>query len=365
MGALRPLIALNAFLQFALVGLFALVVACVGVPPRLVILALTFGLAWNSLIAGGQVALQHAVGLRAIGEFPISVARSSIIQTGDLRWLRPYGLLPHPNVLAAVLVVMLLALVYWLTTERGRVWLAALVIYVPGLWVLLLTFSRASYLGLAAGGIALLPLLFRAKRTGVYTGLSLIMTLMIGVTFFISYRPLLFARVGLDNTAAVETYSVVERDVLARTALSAVQQNLMFGVGIGNYPWWAAYTLFYADSPVRGNYGHNLLLSVWTELGIIGLALFVLTMLIGVEAVMQQIRAHPNAGDSFGRTVLLAGFIALSVIGLFDYHTYALPQLQTLWWGILACAMSAPNPPVPLATVPIPASSPDGARQSP
>lgn len=340
MSEREPQLAINAFVQFGCVVLFALAVACAGPPPRVVIAALIVGLIWNTLLGGAQVVLQGSVGITLLGEFSISAAQrgASVIQSGDIRWLRPYALLPHPNILAGIFFVGLLALVYGLTAKRAIIRLTSLIVMIPALWVFLLTFSRGGYLAFVAGAFVLLPLLWRNRRSQNGLGLALAAALIVGVSFFLVYRPLLFARagVGLEST---ELYSAAERSILSQTAVRAISENTLVGVGAGNFPWRASYYLYYDNSPVRGNQVHHMLLAVWAELGLVGLLLLVSAVIFGIEAVLQRIRAQE--GDTAGRAVLLAGFIALMIAGLFEHYPYTLLQMQTLLWGIVATAMQS------------------------
>ncbi|MBC8098460.1 MAG: O-antigen ligase family protein [Armatimonadetes bacterium] len=338
MAGRDPSIALSATVQFGLVALLALATACAAPPPGVIIAALIFGLVWNSALAGAQVALQSSVGLTALGEFPLNITQAGVglLQAGDVRWLRPYGLLSHPNVLAGFMVVGLLALTDWLTSPRGRVHWLALLILIGTLWAFLLTFSRGSYLALAVGAVFLLPLLWRAKRAQHGLGTALLVAVMVGVSFFILYRPLLLARAGV-GAEDIEVFSVGERALLLQTAARAISESPILGVGAGSFPWRASYYFFFDDVPIRGNNVHHVLMSVWAELGIVGLGLFVAATVLGVEAVFKHIRANDSASTERG--VLLAGFIALGIIGLVDHYPYSMIQMQTLWWGILAVAM--------------------------
>lgn len=162
----QPDLALNTSLQFTVVALFCLVIACNQIPPRWVILALIIGLVWSVAISGAQVALQRSLGWQHLGEFPLDPALSgvSVIQVDQLRWLRPYALLPHPNILAGFLTVALLALVYPLTDPRPSIRIIAHGILIIGLWGLLLTFSRGAWIALLGAGLFLLPLLWRLDR---------------------------------------------------------------------------------------------------------------------------------------------------------------------------------------------------------
>src|SRR5690606_23688941 len=119
-GKQYPDVGETAALQLGVVVLFVVVVGCVSPPPRAIIAALVIGRIGSSLITFGQAAKQAALGLPMLGELPYSDWSSgmSFIRSGDLEYLRPYGLMPHPNMLAGVLVIGLLAVASWVLSER-------------------------------------------------------------------------------------------------------------------------------------------------------------------------------------------------------------------------------------------------------
>ncbi|MBZ0296976.1 MAG: hypothetical protein K8L99_30730, partial [Anaerolineae bacterium] len=144
----NPEVGATAALQLGIVALFALVMACASPPRRLLIWMLIIGLAWNSILAVLQVANQGSIGLQALGEFRLDVDQTgiSVVQAEGVRWLRPYALLPHPNVLAGFLVIGVLATSAWILRERR--WLFGTLLAGLGLWALLLTFSRSAWIAL-------------------------------------------------------------------------------------------------------------------------------------------------------------------------------------------------------------------------
>ncbi|MBC7812151.1 MAG: hypothetical protein H7175_13435, partial [Burkholderiales bacterium] len=147
-----PEVGETAALQLSVVALFAVVVACCSPLARYVALALVLGLIGNTQITMLQVASQRDLGLRWLGEFSLGpdFPGVSVVQSGAVRWLRPYGLLPHPNILAGILVIGLLASVVWIISSRQQIrWLGTLV-FLAGLWALLLTFSRGAWGSFAA-----------------------------------------------------------------------------------------------------------------------------------------------------------------------------------------------------------------------
>jgi hypothetical protein len=159
----HPEVGATSALQFGVVALFALVVACATPPRSQIVAVLVIGLAINALIGGLQVAAQGSAGLNALGEFVISIHQPgiSVVQAGEVRWLRPYGLLPHPNMYAATLVLGLLGAVAWMLSGRRAIWLAGTGIALLGLWVIGLTFSRAAWGGLVAGALVMLPIVWQ------------------------------------------------------------------------------------------------------------------------------------------------------------------------------------------------------------
>lgn len=332
----RPDVTAGAALQFGVAGLFALVVACAAPPLRWIVSVLSAGLFWNSFLAFGQVALQHDLGLRFLGEFPLDPSRSgiSIVQAEGVRWLRPYGLLPHPNMLGGFLIIGLLAAFAWTMNRRRLVWAVGVFLVLPGLWALLLTFSRSAWLGLAAGGFTALPLLIRGRLLHRVTSGRLIITigavLLVAGLFALLYYPFLVSRVGVGSES-IELRSVSDRTVYAAFAVRAIGERPITGVGMGNFPWRASYYLQFTSFDLQGEPVHQVFLLAWAELGLVGLILTILALMLGIEAVLRR-EVDPS------RTALLAGVIALIVVGLFDHYPWTLPQFQAAWWGLLAAA---------------------------
>jgi O-antigen ligase len=77
---------------------------------------------------------------------------------------------------------------------------------------------------------------------------------------------------------------------------------------------------------------HNIYLSVWAELGTVGLILYSAALLTGIGAAVRDLWARPDPAG----TALLGGVIALLAIGLLDHYPYTLIQFQTALWGLLA-----------------------------
>ncbi|MCB9453341.1 MAG: O-antigen ligase family protein [Anaerolineaceae bacterium] len=334
----------GAALQWGVAVLFALVIACVAPSLGRIITMLMAGLVWNSLLAFVQTGLQRDLGLRILGEFALNPAKSgiSIVQAEGVRWLRPYGLLPHPNILAGFLIIGLLAALVWVLDRRRTRWIIGSSVFLLGLWALLLTFSRSAWLGFAVAGFFALPLILRGKLFRRLTKARLVFTTGVVIVtlglFALLYYPFLLSRAGVGGES-VELRSVADRNVYAAFAVRMVSERPITGMGMGNFPWRASYYLQFTAFDLRGEPVHQVLLLVWAELGTVGLCLLTAALIFGLEAALRR-------DVNLNRIALLAGVAALIVVGLFDHYPWTLPQFQAAWWGLLAAA-GTPGPTTP------------------
>src|SRR5690606_15176293 len=250
----HPEVGATSALQFGIVALFALVVACASPHQSRIIAVLVGGLAINAVIGGLQVAAQGSAGLNALGEFVIGLNQRgvSVVQAGDVRWLRPYGLLPHPNMYAASLVLALLGAGVWIVSGRRAIWLTGTIIVLLGLWVLGLTFSRAAWGGLVTGALVMLPFLWRARVWKRRLLISLSAMIVAGGLFVALYHPFLLARAGVNNEA-VEQRSISDRRLFTDFALRSIRERPVQGVGVGNFPWKASYYLMFYNYDLLGD----------------------------------------------------------------------------------------------------------------
>ncbi len=348
---LHPAVTVGAALPFILVIFFSIALACSRVSIRVIIVALVIGLLWNSILASLQVAHQGSLGLKLIGEFQVDPASSGtvIVQAGDIRWLRPYGLLPHPNMLGGFLVIGLLGTFAWSLCEQKKYWLFSVAIFIFGLWSLFLSFSRSAWLAFAVGLLLLLLLTFkswwpdcnRLIRVIAILGVSLVASGL----FFLLYQPFLSSRAGLSDES-VELRSVSDRNVYNQIAIDAIKKSPVLGIGIGNYPWYSTDYIFNNTTfDLRGQPVHNIYLSAWSELGIIGLGLFLLIVGIAIRMGITNIRLRNNqqTNDTFLCAAAICGVVAFLVIGFFDHYSWTLIQFQVAFWGLMAVAIQPPS----------------------
>jgi O-antigen ligase len=327
----HPEAAATAALQLGIASLFAIVTACAAPPRRQIITVLVISLAWNSLIGFGQVAVQGSIGLSGLGEFTLGIDQPgvSVVQAGEARWLRPYGLLPHPNMYAGALALGLLGVGAWMLAPRRLLWLLGTSLALVGLWAFGLTFSRAAWGGLCIGLLATLPFLWRGRWLRRRLILSAALLIGAGALFAALYSPFLLARAGVNNES-IEQRSISDRRVFTELALRAIGESPLLGMGIGNFPWKASFYLMYLPYELRGDNVHNIYLSVWAELGAAGLALYSVALLAGLSAAVRRLWAQPDAPGA----MLLGVVVTLLALGLLDHYPYTILHFQAALWGL-------------------------------
>lgn len=211
---------------------------------------ISWGLVWQFFLALGQFWRQEDLGLWILGERDFSLGTPGIAQgvwEGRV-FLRAYGTMPHPNVLAGLGVLVLV----WNLEVKGRFW--------------------RFFSGVAAGTVFL-----SFSRVGVgimgIMGLMRLMRLMglMGVTRIMR----LMGIVGLGGTVGVflvkswgsAGQSFGERWELARASWEIIKSSSLTGAGLGNFlPSLGRLGTTRILQPV-----HNIYLLGLTEIGLMGL----------------------------------------------------------------------------------------------
>jgi O-antigen ligase len=186
----------------------------------------------------------------------------------------------------------------------------ALLLLLPGLALLALTFSRSAWLGLIVFCIVLIwkSKHFDRQRLAV-------LLFMIPLSFLITlfpYRQLVQART-INTTSHAEEFSFIGRAWLNGEAIQMIREHPLNGVGIGS---------FIMELGRRAGEGyvvepaHNILLLAGAELGIPGFLLVVALLISFAYRLFKTV--HPNA--------ILAGatLTGLGVISLFDHYLWTL-----------------------------------------
>ncbi len=290
----------------------------------------------QAILALVQWKLQAVLGNTWLGiaeQFPENRGVQVVSTLPYGRVLRPYGALPHPNILAGYLAIgiffatNLMKRVSTSSLNKRETTLAltlllgiSLVLQSSALWM---TMSRAAMLAL--GAVLLCIILWHAIERKRLSQTFVIALCSIGLPFLIlTYAfpwyalPRAEGLVARETAPALEQLSIEQRLSSMDAMFHAIKQTPLSGVGIGNA------TVTQAE-PV-----HNVFLLIFHETGIFGLlsaALFGVSLLSVLWAQWHQSTANRIM-------VYTAGFTlsCLWIIGLFDHYLWSLHAGSLLLW---------------------------------
>src|SRR3989344_3226741 len=294
----------------------------------------------QSVIAIGQAFTQHDLGLRWLGETVLGpyfngVAVVPLLSgaggpTSAGNWLRAYGTLPHPNVLAIFLVgVIAVWLMIYFSKAPGEsrdAIAGLLLVYALLLFAFYCTFSR-----IIIGGTTIFAMLgwlvwcFLNRHTIHWRTLFkqktvyfLLVTFMVSLIWLGAFHLPALARLNFST----DDQAITERLYYNSIGGGAVSLRPWLGVGPGNFVNWFMVTQpdlpFWFYQPI-----HNFYLLLAAEVGLP--ALLAMLFFLG-NLVFSGAAKHP--GLSFNLALLLF-FLFL---GLFDHFFWTTQQGQLIYW---------------------------------
>ncbi len=357
----KPL-ALYAFIRLAILVGFSLTASVLLLRRKVFewALALMVVLAlFESSIGILQFRTQGSVGFQRLGEPHLTLADPSIARAvvEEGRVIRAYGTFPHPNVLAAFLLMGLIALYYfWFSVAReSMVWSLGespkkffrryapifwhSIFLGPALFVVLaglaLTFSRtawaiALFISLFLISYFLFLSQYRRQAFKLFVVLVTSSLLLVTVLFpFISHR---------FSISATEP-SVVQRLIYNRIGWEIVKTH-PFGVGIGNEVIYAVgqglYQKFGITKSLLHQPTHNIYLLMASEIGILGLAAFL--WFIGTLVISGL--KHWESADRLPLVISYLLLVSLLLFGFIDHFVWDIPQGEIMFWLIVGMMLS-------------------------
>lgn len=276
-----------------------------------------------ALIGIFQYLLQHSLGLNFIGEPVVSNSMKAVakIDIFEETFLRAYGTFSHPNIFAGYLIfAVLLSLHFFRKSKQKEQFLFGLLIAIF-LTTLLLTFSRSGFLAILAA-LFLYYVLSGIKISFKYLLLFFSLILFLIVLFDLS--ALLLARIFVDDQT-----SFVERSQLLSISKNVFLAN-PWGVGFGNFTEIMQFYAFDKLAPWNFQPVHNIYLLILNELGFLGLLAFLALFAYLFLFLFKNRKKSDFAYD------LLAFWIVIFVVGLFDHYFFSLYQGQALFWSYIS-----------------------------
>ncbi|MFA5337304.1 MAG: O-antigen ligase family protein, partial [Candidatus Omnitrophota bacterium] len=236
----------------------------------------------------------------------------------------------HPNDFAAYIVTVLpLALLFFKKelSSKKRIILAA--IFLIGLYCLMRTSSRGAWVGFIFAMIFFFSV-YRRKML-IFIPIVAIVVILLAPSGIYRVKDLLKPSEG----------SAGERMVLWQGTWTMIKSHPVLGSGINTF--MKNFEKYYPTSCQQGFYVHNSYLQMWSEIGIVGLIVFLaipLTVIIrAFTNIKTKIRSSPEG------VILLSsicGYISFLVHAAVDNNLFSL-VLTTLFWVFSAYIVSFNN----------------------
>lgn len=298
--------------QFVMVGAFALYIASQSERiKQKVVLPLTLAVIYEGLLASFQFLAGKTLGLYLLGERTFSLATPAIAKFdwfGQL-FLRPYGTFPHPNVLAAFMIIIIPLL-----TFRPFPVLTKLS-FLFGAVSVILSFSRTALLVAALWGLVYM-------RRGLKTKDFRVALIILAVA-------MPFILVRFSSLLYFDNLSFIRREELSYVALQGFFDSPILGIGVNNFIHQVETTDSVSGLSRFLQPVHNIFLLTLAETGIVGFLTFL--FFIGTPFLSLWKRK-----DYISR-ILLFLWASILFLGMFDHYFLTLPQGQRLLfliWGL-------------------------------
>lgn len=255
-----------------------------------------------------------------------------VIENSDGRWLRAYGSLAHPNVLAGFLTLGFFCALFLYLESKGKVrllFLSFISLIAVGIF---LSFSRGVWLAMAISYALWLFLEVRkrmSKRESIKHVVLVSFTLvLLAISFIIIYKPLLVSRFSLSDR--LEVKSNTQRINSLSQSWNVIIDRGSAGVGMGNY--LPTIHRIFPDLP-GWSYepAHNIYLLIWAELGSFGLIIFLVIYALVLVRCLRE--------DNY---LFFALALSLGIVSLFDHYFWTQYVGLTMWWlALVFCIKSS------------------------
>ncbi len=324
--SLSPLISIAKTVYLCIAVLLVYILEREPVPFKNAANAFVLGAAVSGLLGIWQFVSQSSFASSWLGlaEHDPSVLGVSVIEAiapdGMLeRWLRAYGSLDHPNMFGGFMAVALIfASWLWLKRDSVRTGLLSVVTILATIILtgsLLLSFSRGAWIAAFVGLIIISFSYLRHSEGRLKEFVAWAASIIFVIIIIASQYGYLFAP-RLSGDSRLENLSIVERTAGLRDSLSLISAEPFFGHGAGTYALALAEKLpgkqvwFYQPA-------HNVFALITTEIGVVGLLLFLASLITFLIHVYKKRKNDSTA-------LILAITTAVFIISLFDHWPYSL-----------------------------------------
>lgn len=214
---------------------------------------------------------------------------------------------------------------------------AALLVAVIGGLAVFMTLSRGALIGLGAALIVAPFVIGRGRRLGAL--LLVVMTVVGTVGWYAAIAP----AHAVERITHPEKGGGSGREDLWRVGWRMVEDRPVYGVGAGNFPEASVHYLLRPGSTQRDDIivddkkvAHNIYLTVLSELGAVGLGLFLFILLMCLRCALRAARRFAERDDLLMELAARGLFMALVSLIVADFFSSAIYSKQL--WILLAAA---------------------------
>lgn len=298
---------------------------------------------FQALLAAGQFFSQSDLGLKHFepGKLGADISGVATFWTNGVKVIRAYGTFPHPNVLAAFLLVSIFSL-YILYLFRSKKFESnlgegildiLLAVLILGIF---LTFSRTILFVFVLLNVFLFLYIlvrhFKKRDVPAKKALGFFLLLIVfGSLLTVLFWPEISSRLELSLSDQAVGLRVFYTD----TALFMMRDNPFLGVGMGNFVWRMG-DYFKHEALNLEKYGwvfqpvHNIYLLIASEIGLIGLILFAGFLFSLIRNIYLKIKNNVLV------PIFLSLIFCFLFIAFFDHFFWTLQQGRLMFWIILA-----------------------------
>jgi O-antigen ligase len=340
-GLVSPIFAVNSAYSFYIA--VSLIIALVGamtvafairekiVAVRAVVITLGASATVQAIIAIVQFYYQKSIGLSFLGEAVITPTTTGVarVTIEGLQYLRAYGTLPHANILAGFLIMGFISCVYgYLTTPRERV--IERVAIATSIFIILValifTFSRSGWLvaGLCACVIGIYA--FWKEEFRIHARALMCVAVISFVALSATLGWAIVPRAGFVKGEASIDHRVYYNEI----GITLIREHPL-GVGLGSEVLTAGSEGLFAHKGLMQKWlwqpVHNIYILIASELGILGLVIFLALLFIGFRRIKLALPETVFAG------ILVA---SLLLFGCVDHFPWDLHAGRLMLWTTFA-----------------------------
>ncbi len=273
----------------------------------------------------------------------------------------------NKNTFAECLVIQLPALAFgMLYLKKGWRWLCISALVVSLAMVILLKSSGALLaFGIAAAAAVLVYFLTAATKKSTLLKYAMLLLIIVPAVVVYTNKPLkskaeltgrfLFGNPDSVIGSTLKENSVYERLILWKSAIAMIKENPVAGKGLGNWkilfpkyhPYDARYLMY---DTTRFTRTHCDYLSVWCEMGLIGITTFLFLLFYGLYSAFKITRNATDQKERVKGIIIFSGILMFAVIALTGFPLERIYNVMLLLiYLYLAVIPGSKKEPVPAA----------------